>query len=209
MLVSIGVLGNVEGLFADKLEGRDRQEPHQGRPQERLRHDRAGHLRRRRRDRPALAGARGAPRGDLLHRDGSAATPTATVDYTTIPGCTYTDPGVASVGLTEKAAREAGHEVRIGKFPFHRQRPRPGLRRDRGLRQARLRRQVRRAPRRPPDRLAGHRADRRARHGQEARGHRGRDRPRHAPAPDLFRGHHGGRRPGAGRVGPHLKARLP
>ena len=41
-----------------------------------------------------------------------------TIDYTNIPGCTYTDPGVASVGLTEKAAREAGHEVRIGKFPF-------------------------------------------------------------------------------------------
>jgi len=41
-----------------------------------------------------------------------------TVDYTNIPGCTYTDPGVASVGLTEKAAREAGHEVRIGRFPF-------------------------------------------------------------------------------------------
>jgi dihydrolipoamide dehydrogenase len=40
------------------------------------------------------------------------------VDYTTIPGCTYTDPGVASVGLTERAAREAGHELRIGKFPF-------------------------------------------------------------------------------------------
>jgi dihydrolipoamide dehydrogenase len=41
-----------------------------------------------------------------------------TVDYSTIPGCTYTDPGVASVGLTEKAAREAGHDIRIGKFPF-------------------------------------------------------------------------------------------
>jgi dihydrolipoamide dehydrogenase len=41
-----------------------------------------------------------------------------TVDYSTIPGCTYTEPGVASVGMTEKAAREAGHEVRIGKFPF-------------------------------------------------------------------------------------------
>jgi dihydrolipoamide dehydrogenase len=41
-----------------------------------------------------------------------------TVDYSNIPGCTYTDPGVASVGLTEKAAREAGHELRIGKFPF-------------------------------------------------------------------------------------------
>src|SRR5262249_40412075 len=41
-----------------------------------------------------------------------------TVDYTTVPGCTYTDPGVASVGMTEKAARAAGHEVRVGKFPF-------------------------------------------------------------------------------------------
>jgi len=40
------------------------------------------------------------------------------VDYSNIPGCTYTDPGVASVGLTERAAREAGHELRIGKFPF-------------------------------------------------------------------------------------------
>ena len=40
------------------------------------------------------------------------------IDYSNIPGCTYTDPGVASVGLTEKAAKEAGHEVRIGKFPF-------------------------------------------------------------------------------------------
>jgi dihydrolipoamide dehydrogenase len=41
-----------------------------------------------------------------------------TIDYTNIPGCTYTDPGVASVGLTEKAAKEAGHELRVGKFPF-------------------------------------------------------------------------------------------
>jgi dihydrolipoamide dehydrogenase len=41
-----------------------------------------------------------------------------TIDYSNIPGCTYTDPGVASVGLTEKAAKEAGHKVRIGRFPF-------------------------------------------------------------------------------------------
>jgi dihydrolipoamide dehydrogenase len=41
-----------------------------------------------------------------------------TIDYSNIPGCTYTDPGVASVGLTEKAARAAGHEIRVGRFPF-------------------------------------------------------------------------------------------
>ena len=40
------------------------------------------------------------------------------VDYGNIPGCTYTSPEVASVGMTEKAAREAGYELKIGKFPF-------------------------------------------------------------------------------------------
>ncbi|MGQ0590326.1 MAG: dihydrolipoyl dehydrogenase [Sphingosinicella sp.] len=35
-----------------------------------------------------------------------------------IPGCTYCHPQVASVGLTEAAAKEAGHEVKVGKFPF-------------------------------------------------------------------------------------------
>src|SRR5207244_9077358 len=36
----------------------------------------------------------------------------------TIPACTYCRPQIASVGLTEKAARDAGHEVKIGHFPF-------------------------------------------------------------------------------------------
>lgn len=40
------------------------------------------------------------------------------VDYGNIPGCTYTNPEVASVGLTEKQAREAGYEIKVGKFPF-------------------------------------------------------------------------------------------
>ena len=35
-----------------------------------------------------------------------------------IPGCTYCRPQVASVGLTEKAARDAGYEVKVGHFPF-------------------------------------------------------------------------------------------
>jgi dihydrolipoamide dehydrogenase len=41
-----------------------------------------------------------------------------TVDYGNVPGCTYTDPGVASVGLTEKQAREKGYKVKVGRFPF-------------------------------------------------------------------------------------------
>lgn len=40
------------------------------------------------------------------------------VDYSNIPGCTYTNPEVSSVGLTEAKAREAGYEVKVGKFPF-------------------------------------------------------------------------------------------
>jgi len=40
------------------------------------------------------------------------------LDYNNIPGCTYCSPEIASVGYTEAKAKEAGYEVRIGKFPF-------------------------------------------------------------------------------------------
>lgn len=40
------------------------------------------------------------------------------MDYNNIPGCTYSIPEVASVGYTEAAAKEAGYELKIGKFPF-------------------------------------------------------------------------------------------
>jgi dihydrolipoamide dehydrogenase len=40
------------------------------------------------------------------------------IDWTNIPGCTYCRPQVASVGLTEARARELGHEVKVGQFPF-------------------------------------------------------------------------------------------
>jgi len=40
------------------------------------------------------------------------------VDYGNIPGCTYTIPEVSSVGMTEKKAKEAGYDVKVGKFPF-------------------------------------------------------------------------------------------
>ena len=40
------------------------------------------------------------------------------INYSNIPGCTYCSPEIASVGMTEKAAKEAGYEIKIGKFPF-------------------------------------------------------------------------------------------
>jgi dihydrolipoamide dehydrogenase len=40
------------------------------------------------------------------------------LDYKNIPGCTYCSPEIASVGYTEKAAKEAGYEIKVGKFPF-------------------------------------------------------------------------------------------
>jgi dihydrolipoamide dehydrogenase len=40
------------------------------------------------------------------------------LDYNNIPGCTYCSPEIASVGMTEKAAKEKGLDIKIGKFPF-------------------------------------------------------------------------------------------
>ncbi|WP_298954506.1 dihydrolipoyl dehydrogenase [uncultured Nonlabens sp.] len=40
------------------------------------------------------------------------------IDYGNIPGCTYSTPEIASVGMTEAQAKEAGHDIKVGKFPF-------------------------------------------------------------------------------------------
>ncbi len=40
------------------------------------------------------------------------------IDYNNIPGCTYCSPEIASVGYTEKAAKDAGYEIKVGKFPY-------------------------------------------------------------------------------------------
>lgn len=40
------------------------------------------------------------------------------LNYNNLPGCTYCTPEIASVGFTEKAAKEAGYEIKVGKFPF-------------------------------------------------------------------------------------------
>ncbi len=43
---------------------------------------------------------------------------TEPLDYNNIPGCTYCQPEIASVGYTEKKAKEAGYQIKVGKFPF-------------------------------------------------------------------------------------------
>ncbi|HEX6791055.1 MAG TPA: dihydrolipoyl dehydrogenase [Candidatus Krumholzibacteria bacterium] len=65
---------------------------------------------------PALAHV--ASREGTLAVDHIAGRHVQTINYLAVPNCTYSHPEVASVGLTEKAAREAGHDVRVGKFPF-------------------------------------------------------------------------------------------
>lgn len=40
------------------------------------------------------------------------------LNYGNMPGCTYTSPEIASVGMTENAAKEAGYEIKVGKFPY-------------------------------------------------------------------------------------------
>ena len=44
--------------------------------------------------------------------------PTHPMDKAKVPGCTYCHPQIASVGLTEARAKEQGHQVRVGRFPF-------------------------------------------------------------------------------------------
>lgn len=44
--------------------------------------------------------------------------PVEPIDYNNIPGCTYCQPEIASVGMTEKSAKEKGIEIKVGKFPF-------------------------------------------------------------------------------------------
>src|SRR5215472_15607016 len=51
----------------------------------------------------------------VAHMAGKPAVP---INKNRIPGCTYTEPGIASVGLTEAQARAQGRKVKIGRFPF-------------------------------------------------------------------------------------------
>ncbi|MBA3827857.1 MAG: dihydrolipoyl dehydrogenase [Taibaiella sp.] len=54
----------------------------------------------------------------FANKDGKYAHAPEPLDYGNVPGCTYCSPEIASVGLTEKQARDAGYEIKVGKFPF-------------------------------------------------------------------------------------------
>ena len=54
----------------------------------------------------------------IAHQEGKLDHAPRPVDYKNVPGCTYCLPQIASVGYTEEAAKEAGFEVKVGKFPF-------------------------------------------------------------------------------------------
>jgi dihydrolipoamide dehydrogenase len=117
MLVAIGVVANVEGLFADSMKIEMYKNHIKVDPKNGYVTSVPGIF--------AVGDVIGPPwLAHVAHHEAICCierlcgVSDRTVDYSVIPGCTYTEPGVASVGLTEKAAREAGHEVRIGKFPF-------------------------------------------------------------------------------------------
>ena len=65
------------------------------------------------------------------------------INYEHVPGCTYCDPEIGSVGITEAEARSAGYDVRIGVFPVRRARPGQDGGGDRGFREDRGRQEVR------------------------------------------------------------------
>lgn len=54
----------------------------------------------------------------IAHAEGKLDHAPHAIDYNNVPGNTYCQPQIASVGYTEEAAKEAGYEVRVGKFPF-------------------------------------------------------------------------------------------
>ena len=54
----------------------------------------------------------------IAHKEGKYAHAPEPIDYGNVPGCTYCVPEIASVGYTEKQARDAGYDIKVGKFPF-------------------------------------------------------------------------------------------
>ena len=147
----------------------DRARLHQD--QRSLRNERARSLRRRRHHRAAVARARRQLTRRSRPSKACSSKGHKPKKVTVFPGCTYCHPQVASVGLTERAAKEKGLKFKVGKFPFMASGKARAIGEMRRLREADHRRTARRNPRRAHHRSRSHRDDRRARPRDHARSH--------------------------------------
>ena len=114
-----------------------------------------------------------------------AGKPAVPINRNRIPGCTYTEPGIGSVGLTEAQARAQGRKVRVGRFPFAGDSRATILGHHEGFVKVVADETVRRDSGSAHHRPGGLRADRGSRGGHGGGGHRGRHdadhpRPSHA-----------------------------
>ena len=120
VLVAVGVTGNLDGLGAEKAKLEIFKSRVKTSPQYKTNLENVWAVG----DCVSIGGERHPDLAHVAHHEavavvnhifGASLHP---IDYRQIPGCTYTHPQVASMGFTEKKAREAGHQIRIGKFPF-------------------------------------------------------------------------------------------
>ena len=130
----------------------------------------------------------------------------AAFDPVAVPNCVYTDPEVATVGLSEEEAKAKGFEVRIGKFPLAASGRARTMNESDGMHQTRRRCEERSAARHAHRRAASGIVDRRRRHrardGRDARGYRALG----ASTSDAHRVDHGCRRSGARQSDSHRQS---
>ena len=157
VISAVGVVGNIENLGLEKLGVKTERGAIviDGAQQD----QRARHLRHRRRRRAADARAQGRARGRHLRRGHQGAAIRTRWTSCMIPGCTYCSPQIASVGLTEQAAKEQKLDIRVGRFPFVGNGKAIALGEDQGLVKMIFDKKTGAAPRRAHGRRRGHRAD--------------------------------------------------
>ncbi len=118
----------------------------------------------------------------VAHMAGKPAKP---INRNRIPGCTYTEPGIGSVGLTEAQARAQGFAVKVGKFPFVGNSKATILGQSRRLREGGGRREIRRDPGRAHHRTGSVRTGGRGRAGDGSRSYGGDADGHHPRASDV------------------------